>query len=459
MWGAQQSIIWIHVRRLPAPLALCTSFFVQYSLVLVSTISCDNCIGGVLCGSFLALGYLGLMTSYSWSLPGPLTRHLALGAFAAIAPACFLGHGLVMHAELDKAVTAYGSGNAGIYPSEGLRPDVLMADVLSLRNLSPQKFRFDLMGQAHETLPHRDTTHARKVGKSEEGTYCAVPVVGDSWTVKDPVPFWYVCDNNWQFFVNCKDAFEETYDDKDYYGYRNLRACLRAPMDVMNSGYISSSQTVPRSFTKRNTPQITNASIILDQHNWTSEPSSKEYNSSFKAANLYPVALKTPHRPLLRTRHRPRHLLQNSVDETSGTSPSSFSPSDFEVSTDATEHGGEISNASGSSFINVPHQKQLSQPPPLTLYFYRLDFMSSDNQHEELAQTALSTSSIQYRVPLIAEALKIKLAPFQEPCCRAHKSVVTENMFAAALGPLLCCIVLQSTFTIFRSVISRRLSS
>ena len=135
-------------------------------------------------------------------------------------------------------------------------------------------------------------------------------------------------------------------------------------------------------------------------------------------------------RQLLRTRHRPRHLLQNSVDETSGTSPSSFSPSDFEVSTDATEHGGEISNASCSSFINVPHPKQLSQPPPLTLYFYRLDFMSSDNQHEELAQTALSTSSIQYRVPLIAEALKIKLAPFQEPCCGAHKSVVTENMLS-----------------------------
>ena len=44
-----------------------------------------------------------------------------------------------------------------------------MADVLSLRNLSHQNFRFDLMGQAHETLPHRDTTHARKVGKSEEG--------------------------------------------------------------------------------------------------------------------------------------------------------------------------------------------------------------------------------------------------------------------------------------------------
>ena len=258
--------------------------------------------------------------------------------------------------------------------------------------------------------------------------------------------------------MNCKDALEGTYNDKDYYGYRNLRACLRAPMDVMNSGYISSSQTVPRSFTKRNMPQITNASIIFDQQNWTSEPSSTKYNSPFEAANLNAVAHKTPHRSLSSTRHRPRQLLQNSVDETVGTSPSSFSPSDFEMSTDATEHDREISNASGSSFIK-PYPQQLSRPPPLTLYFYRLDFMSSDNQHEELAQTALSTSSIRYRVPLIVEALKIKLAPFQEPCCRAHKSVVTENMFAVALGPLLCCIALQSTFTIFRSVLSRRLSS
>ena len=145
---------------------------------------------------------------------------------------CFLGHGLVTRSELDKAVAAYGSDNNGLYPIEGLRPDVFNADVLSLQSISPQNFRFDLMGQAHEVLPLQDTTNARTAGKSEEGTYCAVPIVWDSWTVNDPVPFWYVCENNWQFFVNCKDAFEETYNDKDHYGYQNLRACLRTPMEV-----------------------------------------------------------------------------------------------------------------------------------------------------------------------------------------------------------------------------------
>ena len=48
------------------------------------------------------------------------------------------------------------------------------------------------MGQAHEALPLKEENGARKAGKTEEGTSCAVPVVGDEWKVDEPVPFWYV---------------------------------------------------------------------------------------------------------------------------------------------------------------------------------------------------------------------------------------------------------------------------
>ena len=462
MLRVQKSAIWMYACRLPAPVAICTSFLIEYTLMFISTVSCDNCAGGVLCGSFLALCYLGFIMYCSLYLPGPATRYLALGAFAAIVPTCFLGHGLVTRSELDKAVAAYGSDNNGLYPIEGLRPDVFNADVLSLQSISPQNFRFDLMGQAHEVLPLQDTTNARTAGKSEEGTYCAVPIVWDSWTVNDPVPFWYVCENNWQFFVNCKDAFEETYNDKDHYGYQNLRACLRAPMEVMkfwlDSGYYSSSDFAPRSSTNFNmtpSPSINNDQTVA---NATQQISSAKYRYSSEAFNRNAIDHKMPRRTLLLMPHGTRDLLHDSVNETVGTSPPSLVSSTFKMSTDAIEHDDTIPNALGSSFMNAPKPQSLSLPPPPVLYFYRMDFMSMDHQHEKLTQSAMSASSIQHHISLKVDALKIKLAPFQEPCCSAHKSAITERMLAVALGSLFACTVLQSAFMIFLSVLTKRWS-
>ena len=69
------------------------------------------------------------MTSIIWSVPLP-TLVSCPRRFRGHRPSLLLrtwtGDAL---AKLDNAVTAYGSGNAGIYPSEGLRPDVFMADV------------------------------------------------------------------------------------------------------------------------------------------------------------------------------------------------------------------------------------------------------------------------------------------------------------------------------------------
>ena len=84
--------------------------------------------------------------------------------------------------------------------------------------------------------------------------------------------------------------------------------------------------------------------------------------------------------------------------------------------------------------------------------------MSMDHQHEKLTQSAMSASSIQHHISLKVDALKIKLAPFQEPCCSAHKSAITERMLAVALGSLFACTVLQSAFMIFLSVLTKRWS-
>ena len=85
------------------------------------------------------------------------------------------------------------------------------------------------MGEAHATLPLPDATYMFKAGKLEGGTFCAVPVVGDEWTIADPVPLWYICENDWRMFVSCNDAYEGRYDAKDWYGKTRLEECLTRP--------------------------------------------------------------------------------------------------------------------------------------------------------------------------------------------------------------------------------------
>ena len=104
------------------------------------------------------------------------------------------------------------------------------ADAFALREPEVVSvFRFDLMGQAHATTPLPDATYGYKAGKLEEGTFCAVPVVGANWTIADPVPMWYVCENDWRLFVDCEEAYRGTYDARDWYGKDRLRDCLRRP--------------------------------------------------------------------------------------------------------------------------------------------------------------------------------------------------------------------------------------
>ena len=63
-----------------------------------------------------------------------------------------------------------------------------------------------------------------------------MPVVGDEWTIADPVPLWYICENDWRMFVSCNDAYEGRYDAKDWYGKTRLEECLTRPSGSSPSG-------------------------------------------------------------------------------------------------------------------------------------------------------------------------------------------------------------------------------
>lgn len=208
-------------------------FLAQYALVLIPTAASGPTASGVLVGSAFAFGFLlfaGWCTRVS---PGPFSTHLALGALVALIPAAYTGSSTLILQELSAAKLAYGEGGRGLDPSEGLKPTVTEADVFALRGLKPSNFRFDLMGEAHESLPLNDPKGLKKAGKSEEGTYCAVPVVHDTWTIAEAIPFWYICENDWGGHVSCKDSYKGNYDTKDYYGWSMLSECLQKPEKLL----------------------------------------------------------------------------------------------------------------------------------------------------------------------------------------------------------------------------------
>ena len=215
--------------RWATTLALFAGILAQYALVLIPTASCGGCSGGALTGSAFAFVFLLVVGFRKVFYAGPITDHLALGALVAVVPAAYSGAGETSLAALRGAAIVEGPMGEGVAPPDVLADNSSNASVFTLREPQMSNFRFDLMGESHSTLPLPDARYAYKAGKLEQGTFCAVPVVGDGWTVEDPVPMWYVCENDWRDFVSCRGAYEGAYDEKDWYGWRRLRDCLRKP--------------------------------------------------------------------------------------------------------------------------------------------------------------------------------------------------------------------------------------
>ena len=155
--------------RTSTPLVVSISALVQYAIVLIPTFSFGSSFQGVLCGSTLACCYLGVLVSRSFYLPGGVMQPLVFGALLGVIPATYVSSTLVMVAELSRAVGAYEEDGFGLHIGEG-NPEVTTADVFALRDLK-RKFRYDMMGQAHEALPVKEENGARKAGKTEEGTF------------------------------------------------------------------------------------------------------------------------------------------------------------------------------------------------------------------------------------------------------------------------------------------------
>ena len=178
------------------------------------------------------VGAAGYFRAYVYGGRNALADHVFLGALAAATPAAHAASALATAAAFRGASAAYGRDGMGMEDAaEALASDAASgADAFALREPEVVSvFRFDLMGQAHATTPLPDATYGYKAGKLEEGTFCAVPVVGANWTIADPVPMWYVCENDWRLFVDCEEAYRGTYDARDWYGKDRLRDCLRRP--------------------------------------------------------------------------------------------------------------------------------------------------------------------------------------------------------------------------------------
>ena len=162
-----------------------------YVIVLLPTMACV-CAGGALIGSAFAVLALLASALNAFFFPSKPASFLVAGIVVAIFPASYTGSQVVIYQELLSAVKTYGKDDLGIALGDTMNNEHNRADVFALKNLDITNFRYDLMGQAHETLPLYDAKYKKKAGKDEEGTYCAVPVVVDTWNIDLPVTFWCV---------------------------------------------------------------------------------------------------------------------------------------------------------------------------------------------------------------------------------------------------------------------------
>jgi len=206
-------------------------FAMGWMLVYAPAIGCA-CVGGVYfgattCGAACLLGAVRAIAKR----PTRYAEHATIGLALSLLPATLTAtSALSPWSRTDPVVVERATVG-------GLRVDAKDADAISLVDIRKEHFRFDLMGEYHATLPPPDEKYMYKAGAEASGTYCAVPVTRDGWATRDPVPLWYVCDNNWGGHRNCSVAYDESYDAKtEWYGLKGLSECLRAPVEALDAG-------------------------------------------------------------------------------------------------------------------------------------------------------------------------------------------------------------------------------
>lgn len=437
-------------RRWATTLALFAGILAQYALVLIPTASCGGCPGGALTGSAFAFVFLLVAGFRKVFYPGPIADHLALGALVAVVPAAYSGSGESSLAALRGAAIVEGPMGEGVAPPDVLADEASGASVFTLREPQMSNFRFDLMGESHSTLPLPDARYAYKAGKLEQGTFCAVPVVGDGWTVADPVPMWYVCENDWREFVSCRGAYEGAYDEKDWYGWRRLRDCLRKPEELWERWLIENPIMPPPPPSLPSPPPTPPSPPSPPPRPPSMDPPPPPVPAAPPPPTTAPPPPEPPEPPTPPT----------PPGQTSSDAPPPPSPA-APTATDAPP--GE---AVPPPPILPPAPPTAPSPPPpyvapkiFRMYFYALDFLNSYNEFVVPAQTAIERSSMEHRVRVLANAPRVRLADEQTPCCDAQAAAVTAASTNLSLMFVMPIVVARVALTVFRTFVPEKRKS
>ena len=438
--------------RWATTLALFAGILAQYALVLIPTASCGGCSGGALTGSAFAFVFLLVVGFRKVFYAGPITDHLALGALVAVVPAAYSELAKLRWRRCAGAAIVEGPMGEGVAPPDVLADNSSDASVFTLREPQMSNFRFDLMGESHSTLPLPDARHAYKAGKLEQGTFCAVPVVGDGWTVEDPVPMWYVCENDWRDFVSCRGAYEGAYDEKDWYGWRRLRDCLRKPEALWEQWLIENPIMPPPPPSLPSPPPMPPSPPSPPPRPPSMDPPPPPVPATPPPPTTAPPPppsatpgaagalrrrpgrrrwkrrrLRAPPPRQRRTRRRARRFLRRLFTPAPPTAPSPPPP--------------------------------YVAPKIFRMYFYALDFLNSYNEFVVPAQTAIEQSSMEHRVRVLANAPRVRLADEQTPCCDAQAAAVTAASTNLSLMFVMPIVVARVALTVFRAFVPEKRES
>ena len=442
------------VRRWFTTAALFAGVLLTYAFVLIPTASCGGCAGGAFTGGAFGFAFLILAGARKVFFPGPIADHLALGALVAIVPAAYAAGGQIVLREYADAVKAYGYMGEGIKPEEAL---LAMEDAagaarpraFALNEPHAGNFRFDLMGEAHATLPLPDATYMFKAGKLEEGTFCAVPVVGDEWTIADPVPLWYICENDWRMFVSCNDAYEGRYDAKDWYGKTRLEECLTRPERLIAKWREENPISPPPPPMPPSPPAAPLAP--------SPPPEPPQAPEEAPPPPEPPGGAEQPPPP-----EPPAEGMDAGGAAMPPPPPGAPTAGVDDAGAEDGGAGADSGGSGGGEDVAAPPLPPApppapSPPPPYVapkvfrMYFYEVDFVNHYNEFATLADAAVTQSSIDNRVRVSEAAPRVRLAEEQVPCCDAQAAAATAEQTDLALAMVLPFAVGRVALTVFRT--------
>tara|TARA_B110000977_G_scaffold191023_1_gene262581 strand:+ start:18246 stop:19694 length:1449 start_codon:yes stop_codon:yes gene_type:complete len=440
-------------QRWLATIALIAGMLAEYAVSLLPVVLSGNAPIGALIGGasgmcFLAsAGYARACMAYR----SPIVDHVALGALVAAVPAAHAASALVMVKSFKQAKLAYGDDGLGLTSATEVLNDSTLTDSDAFALREPEVnviFRFDLMGQSHATMPLEDDTYGYKAGKPEEGTFCAVPVVGTNWTLSDPVPMWYICENDWRLFVECEEAYLGNYDNSDWYGKSRLRDCLRRPQALTNKYDVA----YPGELIPPPLPPPSNGTDV----NATDTESVTETNSDSVTDAMDTNATDTE-----MTRKRRRALLQDTnatdTNSTNSTSPPPAVGLALPPPLPAPPSLPSPPPMPPAPFPPPAPNSPPAPPPPYVpppvfrLYFYALDFQNTYSEFSSLALSAIEAASVAHGVLVRNDAPRVRLAETQTECCVEEIAQAQSDTLTLSLAVTLPVAIFRIALTVYRT--------